>query len=459
MKKIVSIMAALAICAAYTGCENGDLWDANDKLEGRVDALEESMATLQQLLQKLEKQVTIDRVDTTADGCTIYFSDGTTARIHNGADGKNGVDGTNGTNGDSLFKDVTENENEVVFTLSDGRVIVFPRTADFTFEIECDAVNEFLMGRSRTFAVNSSHVSDYMITHPCGWQASFDGSELTVTAPSKDNAAADAEGEIAVMVVSATGTSKIVKMQVRAIPFRLRVLTFEDGDYRGSEGDGYWSSLIDPKEYNGDMLYGGDEYTWFDEGNTNLFSGLAEAYGDYMFWYGGCVVSNYTLDDVKAGSYTTQLSVLSGPNGNGGRNGSANFGIAFDGSSMMGTPTAQMLFYDGTERVIDHMYITTTAYTLNSLMYGDGFSKPAGDDGWFAVTATGYNLDEEKTGETTFYLCRNGKIVNDWEKWDLSSLGEVLYVTFYCTGSDMSAYGLNTPAYFAFDDVAVRFDE
>ena len=99
MKKLFSTLAALAICAAYTGCENGDLWDANNELEGRVDALEQSMAdaqkTLQQLLQKLDEQVTIDNVTANDDGCTIDFSDGTTVRIRNGADG---------ADGDTLFK-------------------------------------------------------------------------------------------------------------------------------------------------------------------------------------------------------------------------------------------------------------------------------------------------------------------------------------------------------------------
>ena len=118
-----------------------------------------------------------------------------------------------------------------------------------------------------------------------------------------------------------------------------------------------------------------------------------------------------------------------------------------------------MMFYDGEERVIDHMYVTSTVYLLNSMIYGDGFSEPLGDDGWFAVTATGYNLDEEKTGESTFYLCKDGRIVKDWEKWDLSSLGKVLCVTFSCSGSDTGLWGLNTPGYFAFDDVAVRFED
>ena len=456
MKKLFSTLAALAICAAYTGCENGDLWDANNELEGRVDALEQSMAdaqkTLQQLLQKLDEQVTIDNVTANDDGCTINFSDGTTVRIRNGADG---------ADGDTLFKEVnTESDEEVVFTLSDGRVIVIPRTAEFKFEIECDEVNEIIFGRTRRFAVTSSRVDDCIITHPCGWTAILDGNELVVTAP-----VVESIGEIAVMAVSTNGISKIVKMQVSAIPYPLRVLTFEDEDYKGSEGNGYWSSLIDSKEYGGELLYGDMndwmaevEYQWTDENNTFLYSGTMVDYGFSYMLGGGSAISDYTLDDIRKGDYTRQLSVLPQPNGRGGHNGSSNFCVFFDGSGIAGM-SVPMVFADGEEHIIDHMYVTTTVYTLNSLMYGDGFSQPAGDDGWFAVTATGYDMDDEVTGTSTFYLCKEGKIVDDWTKWDLSSLGRVLYVEFKCSGSDTGAYGLNTPAYFAYDDVAVRFED
>ena len=48
--------------------------------------------------------------------------------------------------------------------------------------------------------------------------------------------------------------------------------------------------------------------------------------------------------------------------------------------------------------------------------------------------------------------------VNEWVKWDLSSLGAVTKVVFhmeeYQIGYDM---WYCTPMYFAFDDVAVRF--
>jgi len=52
-------------------------------------------------------------------------------------------------------------------------------------------------------------------------------------------------------------------------------------------------------------------------------------------------------------------------------------------------------------------------------------------------------------------------VVTTWQKWDLSVLGEVVSVGFNLVGSaDLYGdWGLNAPAYFAYDDVAVRFDK
>ena len=375
------------------------------------------------------------------------------------AEGKAGAAGDKGDNGDSFFSSIdTSDDDYVVFTLASGGEIRLPRTVQLRFDIACDTgVNPFKYGTERSFAVTSSGVEEYMISRPDGWSVSYDGAALKVKAPAETNANAEMSGEVAVMAVAANGMSRIAKMRVEAVSYELRVLTFEDEDYKGSEGAGYWSSLIDSQEYGGPLLYGDYDYCdydWYDEGNTSLSSGIVESYGMKVFWNGGSAVSNYTLDDIKRGDYTRQLSVLPQSNGKGGRNGSDNFCICFTGTGSS-TP---MMFYDGEERVIDHMYVTSTVYLLNSMIYGDGFSKPLGDDGWFAVTATGYDLDEEKTGEATIYLYRNGKFVNEWVKWDLSSLGKVLYVEFRCTGSDSGQWGLNTPGYFAFDDVAVRVE-
>ena len=547
MKKLVSILAAVAVCVSYTGCnKTDDLWGAYDDLNDRVSALEQSVAAansdieaLQKLVQALQQKVTIDSVTPADKGYIIKFSDGTTAEISNGtpapaisvkqdadghyywtldgewmlaadgsrvrasaADGKDGEDGENGKdgitpririndqtgeweysvdggqtwqstgvvaagkgeNGDSFFKAVDASSADcVVFTLADGSEIVIPRTSTLRFDIACQAgVNLIKFGSEKSFAVTAEGVAEYMISRPDGWGASYDGQSLKVKAPAATNSNAETGGEIAVMVVAGNGMSLIAKMQVEAVAYELRVLTFEDADYKGGT-NGYWSSLIDTKEYGGPLLYGDIndwmaevEYEWTDEGNTMLSSGTLTDYG-FSFMYGGCAVSDYTLADVTQGSFMTQLSVPAPAGGKGGHNGSSNFAVYFDGSGIMGM-SVSLSFADGKARVIDHMYVAATAYTLNSMLYGDGFSKPLGDDGWFAVTATGYDADDYVTGEAKFYLCKEGRIADGWARWDLSSLGKVSRVGFACSGSDTGAYGLNTPAYFAFDDVAVRFE-
>ncbi|MBR2049560.1 MAG: DUF4465 domain-containing protein, partial [Rikenellaceae bacterium] len=74
--------------------------------------------------------------------------------------------------------------------------------------------------------------------------------------------------------------------------------------------------------------------------------------------------------------------------------------------------------------------------------------------------ATGYDVEGNVTATTEFMLCDGkDKIVNEWTKFDLSCLGKVAKITFNLVGSDdlSGDYGLNCPAYFAYDDVAVRF--
>ena len=59
-------------------------------------------------------------------------------------------------------------------------------------------------------------------------------------------------------------------------------------------------------------------------------------------------------------------------------------------------------------------------------------------------------------------MLNTGKqIITEWTKWDLSVLGKVVKVEFNLVGSDdmVGDFGLVVPAYFAYDDVAVQFEE
>ncbi|MEI3071504.1 MAG: DUF4465 domain-containing protein [Oscillospiraceae bacterium] len=265
--------------------------------------------------------------------------------------------------------------------------------------------------------------------------------------------------------------------------YELRVLTFEDADYKGGTnfaGGNNWTSLIDSPQYGGKMLYGESgagvdsvdaAYKWTDKNNTWLSNTLSEGYGSWCYWSGGHAVSNYVSGEIsKYGGFESQLTVykkdVSGlERTGGGHNGSNNFAVHYgyadnSGYGLTEASLPTLTFADGTARVIDHMYVNNTDYALNCYIDGNGLTAKIGDDDWVKLVATGYNAAGEKTGTASIYLCNGPKnIMMDWTKWDLSGLGKVLKVTFNVTGSSDNGYGFSQPAYFAYDDVAVRFEK
>lgn len=263
--------------------------------------------------------------------------------------------------------------------------------------------------------------------------------------------------------------------------YELRVLTFEDQDYCGGtnfSGGNDWSSLIDDPQYGGKLLYGQsgmgvnsleEAYKWTDTNNTWLYSCLSEGYGSWCYWSGGHAISNYGSKTIDAyGDYQHQLTVY---NHNGtddvsrtgnGHNGSDNFAVQFGYSDNSGYGLGEdalpfLEFADNEARVIDHMWVTLNTYALNCYVSGNDLTAKIGPNDWVKIVATGYKNDA-KVGTVELYTCNGPEhIVTDWTKFDLSSLGEVNKVTFNITGSSDNGYGFSQPAYFCYDDVAVRF--
>ena len=262
--------------------------------------------------------------------------------------------------------------------------------------------------------------------------------------------------------------------------YELRTLTFEDVDYKGETnfaGSGDWSSLIDDPQNGGALLYGGgmgyysqeEAYTWYDKGNTELTHTICAAYGSWCYWSGGHAVSHYASSDVQTyGDYMSQLTVYQeGISGitttGGGYNGSDNFAVHFgymDGSAYNGAEELPALsFGDGEARVIDHMYVNNTTYALNCFTNGNEFTATITENDWVKIVATGYN-GEATTGTAEFYLVNGPEnVVMQWTKWDLSSLGAVTKVEFNVLGTSDNGYGFSQPGYFAYDNVAVRFEK
>ena len=385
--------------------------------------------------------------------------------------------GTGADTGSGIFMDVDCSGDEVVFTLQDGTQFAVPKSTGIVFEIE--GINEnvtenFVYGKSRTYRVSMSGVTEYMISKPDGWKAAMDMNDsiLTVTAPVKENVYAETEGTIAVTAASEAGL-RIVSFSVSASDYELRVLTFEDEDYKGSGnylGIKDWSSLIDNPQYGGPLLYGESgagptDYCWYDENNTFLAHEIPSNYGTTCYWGGGHAISNYVESNLANGDYLHQLAVYSPDPSvtNGGHNGSANFCVHFgyiDGSSYNKTETLPSIYFkDGVARVIDHMYVMWNAYLANCVFNGNSLTAPLDPDGYVKVIAVGYNADGEKVeNELEYYLAGSGGNIQEWTKWDLSSLGKVSKIEFNMAGDSDNGYGFSQPAYFCYDDVAVRFE-
>ena len=447
------------------------------------------------------------------DGGDTWVSTGVVAEGKdgaNGTNGSNGSDGTNGTDGDSLFKSVdTSNPDYVIITLVDGTELCLARydeSAPKFIIVDAPEVAQVEYGKSVEFEVVANNIADYVANVPQGWRANYSENTLTVTAPAKDLCHYDKEGTIAISVVSAEGKSAIVKLDVMVGEWveeiEFRTLTFEDCDakfapyyldYAGAEIT-TWSDLIDDIQYGGPLTYGDymtAMYTWWDEGNTEIWHMFPDNYA-YCYWGGGHAISNYwgegfTDEDrdrhiakYYGEDYVTNnagndamlgwfnLQFMTPVRAHSGDNFAVHYGYKDFFSYVENLP--EWTFGDGEARVIDHMWVTNTSYTLNQLYNGvkseegnsfGGNWEGLTEDAWLKIVAMGFENvdDEEPTSEVEFYLVNGYEVVEDWQKWDLSGLGAVAKVRFNFLYSDQMGgrYGFTIPGYFAYDDVAVQF--
>ena len=448
------------------------------------------------------------------DGGETWVSTGVVAE---GKDGANGSNGSNGAAGDSLFKSVdTSHPDYVIITLADGtefRLTRYDESAPKFIIVNAPEVAEVAFGTTAEFVVDADNIADYVVNTPEGWKAVYAENILAVTAPTQDMCHYDVEGVIAITVVSDEGKSLIVKLSVVAVepkeefPYELRILTFEDEDakfypytldYAGVDIT-TWSDLIDSPQYGGPLTYGdfmSAMYTWWDENNTELMHIFPDNYA-YCFWGGGHAISNYwgagysdEDRDIHIAKYYGEdyvtdnagndqmlgwfnLQFMTPVPAHSGDNFCIHYGYKDFYSYIENLP--ELSFADGEARVIDHMWVTNTNYTLNQLY--NGVKSEAGnsfggnwegltENAWLKIIAQGFDdIDAdayaEPISELEFYLVQGMNVVTDWQKWDLSELGAVAKVRFNFAYSDEMGgrYGFTIPGYFAYDDIAVRFDK
>lgn len=189
-----------------------------------------------------------------------------------------------------------------------------------------------------------------------------------------------------------------------------------------------------------------DSSTGFTSGGVQFSNNYSTAFGG--FW-DGWSYSNVT-DGFTAG-FTNQYAAFPGSGSN-----SATYGVAF-------SSTATIQF--GQQVVAQSADLTNTTYTGLSMRDGDMFAKqfggPTGNDpDFYRVTISGLDQGGAVISSLDVYLADYrfadnslDFIVDDWQSVDLTSLGLIYGLGFDFASSDVGAFGINTPTYFAMDNL------
>ena len=216
-----------------------------------------------------------------------------------------------------------------------------------------------------------------------------------------------------------------------------------------------WAHLEDLTLDKDSFWNGADDSKGFKSGKLH-FNNVYNA--EYKSWH-GFAYSNIT--DITTSGFQNQYSAIKGC----GVDAATNYAVGYCNSMDPDNPPTIKLNDDTTPVEIAGAYITNTTYTYLSMKEGDDYAKKFGgadgnDKDWYLLTIEGVDVAGKSIAKKEFYLADfrsedNSKdyIVKDWTWVDLSSLGKVSGLKFSVTSSDNGDYGMNTPAYFAIDNV------
>ena len=193
-----------------------------------------------------------------------------------------------------------------------------------------------------------------------------------------------------------------------------------------------------------------------EEGENELPSGgwifTNSSYPSWGFW-GGFTVSNRT--DLNQSGMNAQYTAITGC----GYDGSSQYAVAYT----YGVQT-DVYAADGQSHTVTGCYVTNNLWAYQNMLEGDPATTPFGgysgnDPDWFKLTATGLNASGQTVGTLDFYLAdyrfddpNDDYILDTWEWFDLSPLGEVATISFSLSSPKNNYGGMITPAYFCMDN-------
>ena len=170
-------------------------------------------------------------------------------------------------------------------------------------------------------------------------------------------------------------------------------------------------------------------------------------------YWGGFTASNRT--NLNQSGLDAQYTAAAGC----GYDGTTQYAVAYT----MGVQT-DVYAADGQSHTVTGCYVTNDLWTYQDILQG-GYGEPpyggttGNDPDWFKVTATGKNANGQVVGTLDFYLAdyrfsnnEEDYVLNTWEWFDLSSLGDVATISFSLSSSRGSGYNMITPAYFCMDN-------
>lgn len=187
-----------------------------------------------------------------------------------------------------------------------------------------------------------------------------------------------------------------------------------------------------------------------------VFNNLFTDFGGFTAWSGW---SYSNVIDVTTPGFLNQYAAYHLPDGGGDASPNYAVGFAFHpGDAFILLPP---------ETVPLSVRITNTTYAALSMLQGDEFAKRFGGDSgddpdFLLLSITGLDAFDQPTGAVEFYLADYrfddnslDYVVNGWTTVDLTSLGAATTLSFALFSSDVGDFGINTPTYFALDNLEV----
>lgn len=193
----------------------------------------------------------------------------------------------------------------------------------------------------------------------------------------------------------------------------------------------------------------------FNGGYIDEGSGLKMPASVDSVWgsWSGIAISQF--NDMLTEGYNNQLSAYYSDvaTGFGGYEGSKTFAVNYN---------SEISFNDSvTEGEFFYLWITNSTYAALSMKNGDSFAKKFKQGDWLKLTINAYDNTGNPTGKAVeFYLAdfrttTSPGIITEWTKVDLTPLGNRVHtIKFDMQSTDNNEYGMATPAYFCFDNLA-----